>query len=332
MALRSIRWGIIATGNIARCFAEDLALLPDHEIAAIGSRDRDRAEGFARTYGAGRAYGSYSEVADDPDVDVVYVATPHSDHYSTARYALEAGKAVLCEKTFTLDAAQARELVELARGEGRFLMEAMWMRTLPPHLKLLELVRSGTIGEPRAVQAGLGFVAEYDPDGRLFAPELGGGALLDVGIYPVALAHHVLGAPRTVRAQADLAPTGVDRTITIGLGYDNGAVASLTGSLAATLPNTATVAGTDGWIELPRSFHDTRRLIVHRPDGEPQEHRFDVTGIGLTYEAEETARCLRAGRTESELVPLDDTLAVMELMDEVRAQVGVRFPAVSQGN
>lgn len=330
MDQRAIGWGIIATGNIAGCFAQDLALLPDHEIAAVGSRNAERAQEFAKNHDARRSYGSYAEVIDDPDVDVVYVATPHSDHYATTKYALEAGKPVLCEKAFMMNSAQARELVDLARAKGLFLMEAMWMRTLPLHLELRELTRSGVIGEVRAVQAGFGFVAEYDPQARLFAPELGGGALLDVGVYPIAFAYHLLGSPRTVHAVGELAPTGVDRTFAATFGYDNGAVATLTGSLATTLPNTAWVSGTDGWIELHRSFHDTPRMTVHRLDeDQPREHTFDINGIGLTYEAQETARCLRTGRTESELVTLDDTLAVMELLDEVRAQVGVRFPGVS---
>jgi predicted dehydrogenase len=322
-----IRWGIAATGNIAGQFARDLALLPDHELVAVGSRRLDRARAFAAEHGVPRAYGSYAELVDDPKVDVIYVATPHSDHLATARLALEAGKAVLCEKALTVNAREARELVALARHHGLFLMEAMWMRCNPIHLRLRELVASGVIGEPRAVHAAFGFTADYDPTDRLFAPELAGGALLDVGVYPVSFAHHVLGRPQSVQASAVLAPTGVDSAVAMVFGYAGGALATLTGSFVGELPNTATVAGTDGWIELPRTFHDTHQLTVHRPGKEPEVHVAEKIGIGYTYEAEEVARCLREGRTESPLVSWDDSLAVMEVLDAVRAQIGVRYPS-----
>ena len=321
-----IRWGIIATGNIAGQFARDLALLPDHDVVAVGSRSLDRAKAFADEHGIRHAFGSYAQVLEHPDVDVVYVATPHSDHYATSRQALEAGKAVLCEKAFTVTAAQARELVELARDRKVFLMEAMWMRCNPLHLRLRDLVRSGVIGEPRAVQASLGFVAAYRPEDRLFSPALAGGALLDVGVYPVSLAYHLLGGPSDVKATGTLAPTGVDASVSISLGYDNDAIASLSGSLISTLPNSATIAGTEGWIELPRSFHDTNRLFVHRPGNEPEEHTVELIGVGYAHEAAEVARCLREGLLESPLVSWGDSVAVMEVLDEVRRQVGVHYP------
>ncbi len=321
-----IRWGIIATGNIAGQFARDLALLPDHEVVAVGSRTLDRAKAFADEHGVPRSYGSYTEVWGDPDVNVVYVATPHSDHLANTRDALLAGKAVLCEKALTVNAREARELVALARERNLFLMEAMWMRCNPLHLRLRELVDAGAIGEPRALHAELGFVADPDPAGRLFAPALAGGALLDVGVYPVSLAHHLLGAPREVHATGTLAETGVDASIALSLGYESGAVATVAGSLVGTLRNDATIAGTDGWIELPRSFHDTHRLTIHRPDKDPETHEVDLLGIGYTYEAAEVGRCLREGLLESPLVSWDDSLAVMDVLDAVRGQLGVRYP------
>ncbi|SDR74559.1 Gfo/Idh/MocA family protein [Actinopolymorpha singaporensis] len=321
-----LRWGIVATGNIAGVFARELALLPDHEVVAVGSRNLDRAKAFAQEWDIRRAYGSYTEVAEDPEVDVVYVATPHSDHLATTRHALESGKAVLCEKALTVNAAEARQLVDLARKHGQFLMEAMWMRCNPLHLRLRELLDAGTLGEPRSVHATLGFLADYDPDDRLFAPHLAGGSLLDVGIYPVSLAHHLLGAPDTVRATGTLAPTGVDATAGLLLGYAGGAVATLTGSLAGPLPNTAYVSGTEGWVEIPADFQAADRLVVHHPDKEPEEVTVDLLGVGYTYEAEEVARCLRAGLLESPLVPWADSIAVMEVLDAARAQVGVRYP------
>jgi predicted dehydrogenase len=325
-----IRWGIIATGNIAGQFARDLALLPDHEVVAVGSRTMERAKAFAAEHGIQRAYDTYTAVTEDPDVDIIYVATPHTDHLPTTRHALRNGTAVLCEKPFTVNAREARELVALAEEQGIFLMEAMWMRCNPLHLRLRELVESGAIGEPRAVHADLGFVAAYEPDGRLFAPSLAGGALLDVGVYPVALAHHLLGAPSTVTATGTLTSTGVDASVAISLGYDSGAVATLAGSIASTLPNAASVAGTDGWIELPPEFQHTDHLVIHRPDKDPETYSVDLHGVGYTYEAVEVARCLRAGETMSPLVPWSDSVAVMDVMDAVREQLGVRYPSDDQ--
>ncbi|HEY8454618.1 MAG TPA: Gfo/Idh/MocA family oxidoreductase [Actinopolymorphaceae bacterium] len=321
-----IRWGIIATGNIAGQFARDLALLPDHEVVAVGSRNLQRAKAFAEEHGVRKAYGSYAELVADLEVDVVYVATPHSDHLATSRLALNAGKAVLCEKSLTVNAREARELVNLAREKQLFFMEAMWMRCNPLHLRLAELVKDGVIGEPKALHASLGFVAEYDPRGRLFAPELAGGALLDVGVYPVSLAYHVFGPPDVVQATGTLAPTGVDASVAIALGYQAGQVASLACSLVSTLPNEAWVSGTEGWIVLPRSFHDTHTLVVHREGREPEAVSVERKGIGYTYEAIEVARCLREGLVESPLVSWNDSLAVMDVLDAVRKQVGVRYP------
>jgi predicted dehydrogenase len=321
-----IRWGIIATGNIAGQFARDLALLPDHEVVAVGSRSIERAKAFAAEHRIRRAYDSYPEVAEDPDVDVIYVATPHTDHLPTTRHALGVGTAVLCEKPFTVNAHEARELVELAREREVFLMEAMWMRCNPLHLRLRELLAEGAIGTPRALHAEMGFVAEYAAEDRLFAPELAGGALLDVGVYPVSLAYHLFGVPREIRATATLAPTGVDASVGIVLGYDE-AVATVSASLTGSQRNDATVAGTDGWIELPRSFHDTNRLTVHRTDKEPESYSVERLGIGYTYEAAEVARCLRAGLTESPLVSWADSIAVMDVLDSVRRQIGVRYPS-----
>lgn len=323
---RRIRWGVVATGNIAGVFTKDLGLLPDHEVVAVGSRSKRRAERFALHWKVPNAYGSYQEVADDPDVDVVYVATPHSDHLETTRYALERGKAVLCEKAFTVNAKEAKELIDLARSNNTFLMEAMWMRCNPLHLRLKDLVNSGDLGEPRHVKAELGFVADYDPKGRLFAPELAGGALLDVGVYPIAFAHHLLGAPDSVHATATKAPTGVDSSVGVLLGYESGAVATCVGSLDATLPGQATFAGTEGWVELDRSFHDTNRFVVHRPGKDPEPVTVELLGVGYTYEALEVARCLSAGLVESPLVTHADTLAVMDVLDSVRDQIGVRYP------
>lgn len=324
---RTVRWGIVSTGNIAGVFTTDLALLPNHRVVAVGSRDLERARAFAAKHGIDRAYGSYQEVADDPEVDVVYVATPHSDHHRTTAYVLRAGKAALTEKAFTVNSAEARDLIELARRHHGFLMEAMWMRCNPLHLKLRELVDDGAIGEPRTLRAELAFTPPYDPTSRLFDPALTGGALLDVGVYPVGLAYHLFGAPDRVHAQAAMVPTGVDGTVSAVLGWsDRGIHATVTGSLISNLPNTAAIGGSEGWIELPRSFHDTHRLVLHRIGAEPETISVELNGVGYTYEAEEVAHGLAAGAIESTKVTHADTLAVMALLDEIREQIGLRYP------
>lgn len=322
----SIRWGVVGTGDIAGVFTRELGHLPDHQMVAVGSRNLERAKAFAATHDLPRAYGSYAEVADDPDVDVVYVANPHSGHYAATKYALEAGKAVLCEKAFTTNAREARELIALARERRLFLMEAMWMRCNPLHLKLRELVLDGAIGEPLSLRAEFGFTATYGPDTRLFSPATAGGALLDVGVYPVALAYHLFGVPDEIIARASLAPTGVDASHQLMLRYDGHLAATLTGSLVTELSNTAAVGGTEGWIELPRSFHDTDTLTLYRKGRDPETVRIELLGAGYVYEAEEVAAGVRAGAVESTLVTHADTLAVMDILDDVRRQIGLRYP------
>jgi predicted dehydrogenase len=318
------RWGIIATGTIAGALAEDLARVPDAELVAVGSRTPERAEVFAARYGVPRAYGSWSQLAADPDIDVVYVATPHSAHHAAARLCLESGKAVLCEKPFTLDLATATDLVELARERGLFLMEAMWMRCNPAIRRLVDLVASGRVGEVRAVHADFGLAERLPPTHRLHARELGGGALLDLGVYPVTFAHLFLGEPTHTAAWGTLTPGGVDDNTGMLFGYPSGALATLTCSLVTDTPRVASVSGTEGRIELARGFFRPETLVLY---GNDAVETIDVPykGLGYVHEIVEVQRCLGLGLTESPLVPLADTLAVMRTLDAVRAQLGVRY-------
>jgi predicted dehydrogenase len=319
-----IRWGILATGGIAAAFtAELLELKEDAEVVAVASRGEASAKAFAERFGIPRAYGSWTELADDPEVDVVYVATPHSAHRVAAGLCLSAGKAVLCEKSFTVNAVEARELVELARGRGSFLMEAMWMYCNPAIRRLDALVRDGAIGEVRAVHADFGLSGPFEPTHRLRDPAQAGGALLDLGVYPVSFAHLLLGEPDEVQAWARLTEEGVDANTGILLGYDSGAVAVLSCSITAGTPTTATVTGTTGRIEFPHGFFSSDRFVLHREGREPEE--FTAPAASLRYEAEEVMRCLRAGEPESPLVPLDGSLAVMRTLDTVRDRIGVRY-------
>jgi predicted dehydrogenase len=323
MTTELIKWGILGTGGIARTFTADLLLLADHEVTAVGSRASHTAEAFAAEFGIARTYGSYDEFAADGDIDVVYVATPHNGHYAAARVCLEAGRAVLSEKPLTPAAAEAEKLVAFARDRGLFLQEGMWTRFNPLIVRLRELVADGAIGDVTAIYADFCWAPQYDPASRFFSPHLAGGALLDLGVYPLSFTWMLLGRPDTVRATANLAPTGVDVNTGILLGYESGAIALLHCGLTAESPQTATVVGTRGRIEVPRLFFRPTEIILHRTGAEPETFGLDLRGNGFVYEAEEVARCLRAGLLESPRMPLDETLDILRTVDVIAAQVGL---------
>jgi predicted dehydrogenase len=320
-----IRWGILATGNIARAFVSDLRLMPDAKVTAVGSRSQEAADRFAAAHDVPRAHGSWEALASDPDVDVVYVATPHSAHHAASLACLRAGKAVLCEKPLTLDLAQTEDLVGTARSNAVFLMEAMWMRCFPAIHTICGLIADGAIGEMTAVHADFGMAAPVDTTHRLRARELGGGALLDVGVYPVTFAHLMLGSPERVEAWSRLTPEGVDENTGMIFGYASGAVAALTCSLVGDTPRTAAVTGTHGRIELPRNFYRPTGFTLARGDAEPEYIPTPFDGLGYHFEAAEVHRCLREGLTESPVAPLAETLAVMSTLDTVRARIGVDY-------
>jgi predicted dehydrogenase len=326
------RWAVAGTGGIATAFAQDLALLPDAEIVAVGSRSKDSAEAFGDRFGIPHRHQGYEALAADPDVDAVYVAVPHTGHCATALPALAAGKAVLVEKPFTVNEAEARRMADVARASGAFLMEAMWVRFLPHFAKVRELVAQRRIGEVRAVVADRGEILSTDPKHRILDPALGGGALLDLGVYPVSFASMVLGEPDWVEALARPAVTGVDAQTSLVFGYPNGAHALITTVLDAQTPNTVSITGTKGRIDLPQVWGSTSplRLTEFGTDGKPHEvENFDFTieGKGLRLQAAEVARCVRAGLTQSPVIPLDETLAVMRTMDKARERFGLRYPA-----
>jgi predicted dehydrogenase len=330
------RWGILATGGIAAKFTSDLALVPDAEVVAVASRTEGPADRFAAEHGIGRAHASWQALAEDPDVDVVYVATPHIAHHAAAKAMLRAGKPVLCEKPFTVTGAQARDLVDTARAAGVFLAEAMWMRTNPAVRRAAALVASGDIGEVRSIHAEFGVKAPVDPGHRLRDPRLGGGALLDLGVYPVTLAQLILGTPARVQSTARLTGEGVDETTGILLDYPSGAHAAISCSIATFGPVSATITGDRGFIELPYPFYRTKQLIIYRDrpgtdrdardnrDPVVEDHPYD--GNGLRFQAIEVGRCLAEGLVESPMFPHADTVAVMATMDRVREQIGVVYP------
>ncbi|MET7679636.1 Gfo/Idh/MocA family oxidoreductase [Streptomyces sp. NPDC005423] len=329
MTEQGVRWGILATGGIAAAFTADLVAAPDAEVVAVASRSEASAKAFAERFGIERAYGGWEALARDEDIDVVYVATPHSAHRAAAGLCLEAGRNVLCEKAFTLNAREAGELVALARERGSFLMEAMWMYCNPLTRRLKALVDDGAIGEVRTVQADFGLSGDFPPEHRLRDPAQGGGALLDLGVYPVSFAHLLLGEPAGVEAAAVLSPEGVDLQTGALLSWDSGALASLHCSLVGGTGTSASVTGSRGRIDVPDGFFHPERFVLHREGRDPQEFVLDPADgprATLRHEAAEVMRALRAGETESPLVPLDGTLAVMRTLDAVRDRIGVRYP------
>jgi len=327
---RPVRWGILATGGIAEAFCRDLVLVPDAEIAAVGSRSGPRAAEFGARHGAARTYGSYAELLADPAVDVVYVATPHPFHLEAVLAAVQAGKAVLCEKPLGLRAAETERMVAAARSHGTFLMEAMWMRCTPGVRRLRSLVDDGRVGEIRNVRADLGSSLSTDPDARWQNPELGASTLLDVGVYPLTFVTMLLGEPSTLVGRAVLTGRGVDDAAGLVLTYDSGAIATVTCAQNARTDSTATVTGDRGRIEVaaPIMAPPSLRLIPRDgdEDGAPEVFSDPMIGVGLAHEAIEVHRCLRAGLTESALLPLDDTLLVARLLDRARQACGVHLP------
>ncbi|MEU8237202.1 Gfo/Idh/MocA family oxidoreductase [Actinoplanes missouriensis] len=322
---QKVRWGILGPGGIASTFAADLPLVEGAELAAVGSRSRATAEAFAQRHGFARAHGSYAELAADDGVDIVYIATPHAFHFEAAMLCVEAGKAVLVEKPITLDLASAAQLIQAARTRGVFLMEAMWMRCNPAIRKIAELVDEGAIGWVSAVHADFGLQGPFAASHRLRDPELGGGALLDLGVYPIHLAHMLLGSPASAHAWAHLTPERVDENTGVLLGYEAGAVAALTCSINGASRNAASITGTDGRIDLPPGFFVPRTFTLNRPDRAPETFEFAFEGSGYQFEAAEAQRCLLAGELESPLVSQATTLEVMALLDTLREQIGVFY-------
>lgn len=327
---RTIGWGVVSTGNIAHTVTGDLALLENSRLAAVSSRELPRAEAFAHEFGADNAYSDVETLLADSAVDVVYVATPHAQHGPIVQMAIEAGKAVLCEKAFTTSLAETEKLADLARDRGVFCMEALWTRFNPLIVKLREMIDSGAVGEVRSISAELGFVAPGESDHRLWDPALGGGALLDVGIYPVAFAQMLLGAPANVTVTGSLTERGVDAEAGMMLRWDGGARAHLEASLVSPVSGGAVILGTRGRVELPPRFHAPALMrYVHTPERgveEPELHEGSREGRGYVPMLREVAQAVRDGRTECAEMPLSDTVEIMRVLDQGLRDLGVDYP------
>ena len=321
----NLRWGILGAGNIARKFAEGLPDAESAELVAIGSRSQDKADAFGSEFAVPHRHGSYEALADDPDVDAIYVATPHPMHRANSILCIEAGKAVLCEKPFTVNAGEAREVIAAARDAGVFCMEAMWSRFLPSMVKVRQLLADGAIGEARMILADFGFRCGWDPAGRLLDPALAGGGLLDVGVYPISLASMVFGAATGVTGSAHIGATGVDEQAAMVLTYPGGALAVLATAVRTSTPHEAWILGTEGRLHLHAGWWQGSTITVHN-DADTRDIDVPTAGNGFNYEADEVARCIAEGKAESDILPLDETVAVMETMDTLRALWGLKYP------
>ncbi len=325
---RPTRWGILGTGGIASKFAKDLRLLPDAEVVAVGSRTQEKADAFGDEYDVRHRHGSYDALVHDADVDVVYVATPHPFHSADARKAIDAGKAVLVEKPFTMDADEAADLVAAARQRGVFLMEAMWTRFLPHMVQIRELLSQGVLGDVRSLFADHAQWFAPDPHHRLFDPALGGGALLDLGVYPISFASMVLGEPSRIAAASDPTFTGVDAQTSAIMQYDGGRQALVFCTLEALGPTRASIVGTEARIDIDGVWYAPTSFSVVKRTGEVTRYDNTHEGRGMRHEATEVGRCLRTGQLESKVMPLNETVSIMRTMDEVRRQIGLTYPPV----
>ena len=322
-----IRWGVLAPGRIARKFAEGLQDADGAELVAVGSRSAERAQAFADEFGVSRVHCGYEELVDDSEVDAIYVASPHPFHAEHTILCLEAGKAALCEKPFTVNALQADRVVAAARRTGVFCMEAMWTRFIPTMVRLRELLGEGAIGEPRMLNADFGFRAGWDPESRLLNPELAGGGLLDVGIYPLSLASMVFGAPEATASVSHIGDSGVDEQAAVLLRYAAGQIAICYTAARTNTPHLAFIMGTDAQMWLGDSWWNGRALEIRRPGADaPEIIEPERKGNGYNYEAEEVGRCLREGLPESPVMGLDESLSIVQTMDQIRAQWGLRYP------
>jgi len=322
-----IRWGILSTGRIAGVFAKALQALPDAEIVAVGSRTAEAAERFGAEHGIPRRHASYEDLARDPEVQVVYVATPHPFHKDNAIMCLEAGKAVLCEKPFAMNAREARAVVRCARKRKRFLMEAMWTRFIPATLKVRELVAAGAVGDVRLVKADLCFRAGWNPQSRLLNPALGGGALLDVGVYTVAWASMLLGPkPVKMAGLAHIGETGVDEQAAMVLQYEQGRLAVLCCAVRTSAPHESLIVGTEGSLRVHHPFWHASRVTLAQPGKPEQVLDLPYEHNGYQYEAAEVMRCMREGRTESDVISLDETVSIAKLLDRIRGRWNLKYP------
>lgn len=321
----NIQWGILGTGRIAEKFAIGLQHVANAQLYAVGSRSKEQANLFANKFNIPHAYGSYAKLASDPQVDVIYIASPHVFHAEHTLLCLESGKAVLCEKPFAMNARQVNDMIKKAREKNLFLMEALWTRFLPTIRKTEELISSGVIGDIIQIQSDFGFKAEYDPQWRLFNKKLGGGSLLDIGIYPVFITLLLLGMPDEIVSSAVIGPTGVDESMAAVFKYNNGKIASLSSTFMAHTPTETIICGTEGRIRIHRMWHTPTYMTLTQNNGTSEDIYFDYASNGYEYEAQEVTNCLLQGLKESPLLPLSFSEKLISLLDTIRQQWNLEY-------
>jgi predicted dehydrogenase len=320
------RWGLVGSGYIAGAFAKALSFIPEAEAYAVGSRTQKSADAFAKTHHIPVAHGSYQDLIDDPNVDVIYIATLNSCHRENCLSAIDAGKPILCEKPFMVNSKEAIEVTNYAKEKNIFLMEALWTRFIPAFIKAREIWESGVIGELYSACSDIGFIYERNESHPLYNPSLAGGALLDLGAYPVSIAHIVFGEPESINAFSFIGPTGVDEQTSLIFGYKEGKSALGYSSFKVSPPMEATIMGTKGYIRLHSPFYCPPGFTLVLNEKEPQVFNIPYEGNGWNYEAIEVMNCLREGKLESDIVPHAETLSLMRTMDRIRSQIGLKFP------
>ena len=322
---KKINWGIIGLGNIAATFASDLQLSSHSNLMAVASRDAENAKIFAQKFNADKFYSSYQELANDPQIEVVYIATPHVFHHQYTMMCLQANKHVLCEKAFGMNEAEVREMTEEAQKRKLFLMEAFWTRFIPGIEKVLALIAQNKIGRVRQIRADFGFVGNTDPEKRIFNKKLGGGSLLDVGIYPVFLSLLLLGIPEKISAVAELTYSGVDSFLAAIFDYQNGEKAVLESSIEVQTSTEAYIFGEDGYIKMHRRFHHCEKISIHLQNGKVETLEVKYKGKGYLHEIIEVEKCLRTGKIESAKMPHSMSLNLIQTLDRIRHKIGLEY-------
>ena len=324
MAVNKKNWGILGAGLIASRLAKAISQVKGAELYGIGSRNLEKSIKFAEEYGVVKAFGSYEELCECPGIDIIYIATPHSFHKEHTLLALKNGKHVLCEKPFALNVNDTEEMITSSKEKNLFLMEAMWSCLLPGMKKLKEMISGGAIGQVLYMEADFGFQAPYDPTARLFNPVLGGGALLDVGIYPLSLATYIFGQPESFKANARIGATGVDEVSTYNLKFENGVIANLSSSISVETSHSATFYGTEGTLHIPSDWWKMKKIVM--TNGSKKEIDTSYEGSEYAFEVQEVIDCINKGLLESPSLPHSWTRNIMSLMDSIRAEIGIQYP------
>lgn len=325
--MKKIRWGILGTGTIAHKFASDLKWIKNAELVAVSSRSLKNAEFFCREFDVPLSFGSYEQLAESDEVDIVYIATPNNLHYENTLLCLHNSKAVLCEKPFALNEKQALEMINLARGKNLFLMDALWTKFLPHYQKMMEIVKNGNVGEIQVVLANFGFRAKAAPDSRLLNPAMGGGSLMDIGIYNIFTTLDILGSPDEINVSMNATEKGIDEQCAVIFKYNNGAMASLFSSISTDLGTEVEICGTRGRLKLTTPFYDSNSVLEYYADGQKTIIETEKgEGLGYQHEAQHATDCLLAGITESTIIPHADTITLMQTLDKIRTLAGIVFP------